>query len=83
MVKLRVNRNRSPHEPDSLIHACQPHASSSFRRFDLEASTPISDFEMNLIRLLPQLYFDLFNSTVLDCIVKTFLQDSEQRQPDL
>src|SRR5215813_1041257 len=30
-AKLRVNRNRSAHESDSLIHACQTHPSSLSR----------------------------------------------------
>jgi hypothetical protein len=70
MVRLRVNRNRSPHEFGPLIHAHQTHASALSRCSDFEALARIFDFEVNFTRPFPQSHFDPFNSTVLDCVVE-------------
>ena len=82
-LRPRFKRNRSLHEPCSFLHAREPQTPALPCCFDIEAFSCVDDRELNFVRVLRKLHVDVLNPTVLDRIVKGFLDDSKKGHADL
>jgi len=71
--RFRLNLNDSVYQSNSLLHARETETSPLRCRFQVESSSKITDEEMNLTCVFPQLHFNPSHPAVLGCIVQSFL----------
>ena len=67
-------------ELQALLHANEAKPSTCLRGFYIKADARIANGEVNFIWCSPQLHFEVPHSTVLRCVVQSFLQNSKKAE---
>ena len=67
----------------SFLHTHEGEPAILLRLFNVESCTCITHHKLNLIPSPVQLHLKLFRATVLDCVVKGLLSDSEEAQRNI
>src|SRR5215472_1682983 len=82
-VWLRIDPKCTINLVDSFSHADQPQTSAVLRVHCIKPHTLITDLKFKVLKLSLQSYFKVLLTTVLHCIVQSFLHNAEERKRHL